>query len=48
MTLRQWKLQDAKNHFSEVVESAIKDGPKESDILEILLSSFFHLPYIKN
>ena len=29
MGLRQWKLQDAKNHFSEVVESAMKDGPQE-------------------
>ncbi len=29
MALRQWKLQDAKNHFSEVVECAIKDGPQE-------------------
>lgn len=29
MTLRQWKLQDAKNHFSEVVEVAMKDGPQE-------------------
>lgn len=29
MVLRQWKLQDAKNHFSEVVESAMKDGPQE-------------------
>jgi prevent-host-death family protein len=23
-----WKLQDAKNHFSEVVESAMKKGPQ--------------------
>lgn len=29
MTLRKWKLQDAKNHFSEVVECAMKDGPQE-------------------
>lgn len=29
MALRQWKLQDAKNHFSKVVESAMKDGPQE-------------------
>lgn len=29
MSLRQWKLQDAKNHFSEVVESAMQDGPQE-------------------
>jgi antitoxin Phd len=29
MTLRQWKLQDAKNHFSEVVEIAMRDGPQE-------------------
>lgn len=29
MTLRQWKLQDAKNHFSEVVDYAITDGPQE-------------------
>ncbi|MCE5295356.1 MAG: type II toxin-antitoxin system Phd/YefM family antitoxin [Chlamydiales bacterium] len=29
MALRQWKLQDAKNHFSEVVESAMNDGPQE-------------------
>ena len=24
-----WKLQDAKNHFSEVVESAMTKGPQE-------------------
>lgn len=24
-----WKLQDAKNHFSEVVELALTDGPQE-------------------
>lgn len=29
VTMRQWKLQDAKNHFSEVVETAMKDGPQE-------------------
>lgn len=29
MALRQWKLQDAKNHFSEVVESAMTEGPQE-------------------
>lgn len=29
MALRQWKLQDAKNHFSEVVENAMKEGPQE-------------------
>ena len=29
MALREWKLQDAKNHFSEVVELAMKDGPQE-------------------
>lgn len=29
MTLRQWKLQDAKNHFSELVECAMNDGPQE-------------------
>lgn len=29
MTLRKWKLQDAKNHFSEVVECAMMDGPQE-------------------
>lgn len=29
MALKQWKLQDAKNHFSEVVECAMKDGPQE-------------------
>lgn len=29
MALRQWKLQDAKNRFSEVVEIAMKDGPQE-------------------
>ena len=29
MALRQWKLQDAKNHFSEVVEHAMKEGPQE-------------------
>lgn len=29
MPLRQWKLQDAKNHFSEVVETAINEGPQE-------------------
>lgn len=25
----RWKLQDAKNHFSEVVESAMTKGPQE-------------------
>lgn len=29
MDLKKWKLQDAKNHFSEVVECAIKEGPQE-------------------
>jgi antitoxin Phd len=29
MNLRRWKLQDAKNHFSEVVDFAIKEGPQE-------------------
>ena len=29
MALRQWKLQDAKNYFSEVVENAMQDGPQE-------------------
>lgn len=29
MALKKWKLQDAKNHFSEVVESAINEGPQE-------------------
>lgn len=29
MSLRQWKLQDAKNRFSEVVEIAMKEGPQE-------------------
>lgn len=29
MNLRKWKLQEAKNHFSEVVECAIKEGPQE-------------------
>lgn len=29
MGLKQWKLQDAKNHFSELVEYAIHDGPQE-------------------
>lgn len=29
MALRQWKLQDAKNHFSEVVKNAMQDGPQE-------------------
>lgn len=29
MALRKWKLQDAKNHFSELVENAINDGPQE-------------------
>jgi antitoxin Phd len=29
MSLKKWKLQDAKNHFSEVVECAIKEGPQE-------------------
>jgi len=24
----RWQLQEAKNHFSEVVERAIKDGPQ--------------------
>lgn len=26
---KSWKLQDAKNHFSEVVECAIDKGPQE-------------------
>lgn len=29
MALKKWKLQDAKNHFSEVVENAMHDGPQE-------------------
>ncbi len=29
MALRKWKLQEAKNKFSEVVECAMKDGPQE-------------------
>ena len=29
MAKRQWKLQDAKSRFSEVVELAIKVGPQE-------------------
>ena len=29
MALKKWKLQDAKNHFSEVVECAIHEGPQE-------------------
>lgn len=29
IALRKWKLQDAKNHFSEVVECAMKEGPQE-------------------
>ena len=29
MALRQWKLQDAKNNFSEVVKFAMEDGPQE-------------------
>ena len=29
MGLKKWKLQDAKNHFSELVECAINDGPQE-------------------
>jgi antitoxin Phd len=29
MALKQWKLQDAKNHFSELVDLAINDGPQE-------------------
>lgn len=29
MALRQWKLQDAKNNFSEVVKIAMEDGPQE-------------------
>jgi len=29
MALRKWKLQDAKNHFSELVECAVNDGPQE-------------------
>ncbi|MFI5343910.1 MAG: type II toxin-antitoxin system Phd/YefM family antitoxin [Chlamydiales bacterium] len=29
MALKKWKLQDAKNHFSEVVECAINEGPQE-------------------
>lgn len=26
---KAWKLQEAKNHFSEVVEQAMKTGPQE-------------------
>lgn len=29
MGLKKWKLQDAKNHFSELVEDAINEGPQE-------------------
>lgn len=29
MALKKWKLQDAKNHFSEVVECAMNEGPQE-------------------
>ena len=29
MHKNRWKLQDAKNHFSEVVENAITEGPQE-------------------
>ena len=29
MALKRWKLQDAKNHFSEVVELAMHEGPQE-------------------
>lgn len=29
MALKQWKLQDAKNHFSELVDLAMHDGPQE-------------------
>jgi antitoxin Phd len=29
MFSKSWKLQDAKNHFSEVVELAITKGPQE-------------------
>ena len=29
MSLKKWKLQDAKNHFSELVEYAINEGPQE-------------------
>lgn len=29
MALRKWKLQDAKNRFSEVVENAMHEGPQE-------------------
>lgn len=29
MFSKSWKLQDAKNHFSEVVECAIAKGPQE-------------------
>ncbi len=29
MALKKWKLQDAKNHFSELVDLAINDGPQE-------------------
>lgn len=29
MALKKWKLQDAKNHFSELVEYAMKEGPQE-------------------
>ncbi|MCE5317530.1 MAG: type II toxin-antitoxin system Phd/YefM family antitoxin [Parachlamydia sp.] len=29
MAMKKWKLQDAKNHFSELVECAMNDGPQE-------------------
>lgn len=29
MALKKWKLQDAKNHFSEVVDCAMNEGPQE-------------------
>lgn len=53
MALRQWKLQDAKNHFSEVVEHAIKDGPQEvtrhgEHAVVILSFKQYHLVVRKN
>jgi antitoxin Phd len=29
MELKKWKLHEAKNHFSKVVDCAIKEGPQE-------------------
>ena len=42
MTLKHWKLKDAKNRFNKLVELAIKDGPQ---IIEHGKQSFVILSY---